>query len=64
MTAREIVLAQVNHLETDPVPYTLAFEPEVAARLDQHYGSDAWRRRIVPYVAHCGTIARFPTEAI
>jgi uroporphyrinogen decarboxylase len=64
MNPREIVLAQVRHHETHPVPYTLAFEPEVAERLDQHYGSDAWRQRIVPYMAHCGSVGRFPTEIV
>lgn len=64
MTPREIVLAQVYHQQTDPVPYTLAFESEVAERLDQHYGSDAWRQRIVTYIAHCGAVARFPTEVV
>jgi hypothetical protein len=64
MTPREIVLAQVNHQQTDPVPYTLAFEPEVAERLDHHYGGDAWRQRIVPYMAHCGAVGRFPTEVV
>ncbi len=64
MTPREIVLAQIGHEETDPVPYTLAFEPDVAARLDAHYGGDDWRRRIVPYVVHCGCPARFPTQAV
>ena len=64
MTPREIVLAQVNHQQTDPVPYTLAFEPEVAERLDHHYGGDAWRQRIVTYMAQCGAVARFPTEVV
>ena len=26
MTPREIVLAQINHEETHPVPYTLGFD--------------------------------------
>ncbi len=64
MTPREIVLAQVSHQETDAVPYTLAFEPEVGERLDNHFGGDAWRQRIVTYMAHCGAVARFPTEAV
>lgn len=50
---RERVLAQIHHQETDFIPYTLTFAPsddyggsDVAARLDAHYGSDAWRSLI------------------
>lgn len=38
MTPREIVLEQIHHHTTKPVPYTLYFEEEVEKRLDQHYG--------------------------
>ena len=49
---REIVLEQIRHHETDPVPYTLAFEegwgiPEL---LDAHFGGSAWRDRIQTYL--------------
>ena len=64
MTPREIVLQQIHHRETDPVPYTLPFEPEVATRLDAHFGSEACRQRLVPYMAHCGSVARFPSETL
>ncbi|NCO42119.1 MAG: hypothetical protein COZ06_04390 [Armatimonadetes bacterium CG_4_10_14_3_um_filter_66_18] len=64
MTPREIVLNQIHHRETDQVPYTLPFEPEVAARLDEHYGDAAWRQRIVPYMAHCGAATAAPTEQL
>jgi len=39
MTPRETVFEQVRHHETPTVPYTLAFEPEVAERLDEHYAA-------------------------
>ena len=51
MTPRDIVLEQIHHHETQPVPYTLAFEREVDERLDRHFGSADWRKRIVPYMA-------------
>jgi uroporphyrinogen decarboxylase len=56
MTPREIVLEQIRHHETEPVPYTLAFDPVVGTRLDEHFGSNAWRQRIVPYIANCGAV--------
>jgi uroporphyrinogen decarboxylase len=43
MTSREIVLEQIHHRETRPVPYTLGFEVDVSERLDRHYGSKEWR---------------------
>jgi len=64
MTPRETVLAQVGHRETAQVPYTLPFEPDVATRLDAHFGGDAWRRRLVPYLVQCGSVAKLPTEKV
>ena len=64
MTPREIVLAQVEHRETESVPYTLAFEEEVGERLDAHFGGDAWRKKVVPYMAQCGSVARPPHEEL
>ncbi len=58
MTPRDLVLEQIRHRQTDPVPYTLAFEGDVGSRLDAHYGSRAWREKIVPYIAHCGGVTR------
>ncbi len=51
MSSREIVLAQIRHEETRPVPYTLGFEEGVAEKLDAFLGSDEWRRKIVPFMA-------------
>ena len=42
-THRELVVAQIAHYETDPLPYCLSMEDNVAERLDAHYGGDAWR---------------------
>ena len=62
MTPRETVLEQVRHRETPQVPYTLAFEPDVATRLDEHFGGQDWRSKIVPYVARCGGVANLWCE--
>lgn len=64
MNPREIVLEQIHHQDTQPVPYTLGFEEEVGLRLDQHYGSDSWRERLVPYIICCGGIDRRKAEPI
>lgn len=56
------MLAQVGHQETDQVPYTLAFEEEVGARLDAHFGGPEWRQRVVPYIAPCGGVTHQPQE--
>jgi uroporphyrinogen decarboxylase len=56
MIPREAVLAQIDHRETYPVPYTLGFEGDVAERLDAYYGGPAWRARLVPYMATVGGI--------
>lgn len=58
MTPREIVLEQIHHRPTTPVPYTLGFEGDVAERLTQYYSSDSWRERLVPYIVGCGGIDR------
>jgi uroporphyrinogen decarboxylase len=44
LTPRMRVAAQIRHLDTDYVPYTLDYEAEVADRLDRHYGTPDWRR--------------------
>ena len=64
MTPREIVLEQIQHRETRPVPYTLGFEGDVAERLDAHYGSTEWRQRLTPYMVHCGGIPTMAKEPI
>ena len=64
MTLREIVLEQIRHRETAQVPYTLPFEEDVGARLDEHFRGQAWRTRLIPYIAQCGSVARPPSEKI
>ncbi len=43
MNPRDRVVAQLEHCETDFIPYVVPVEPEVAERLDRHYGSPRWR---------------------
>ena len=40
---KDLVIAQIDHQETEPIPYTIDFEGDVAERLDVHYGSGDWR---------------------
>lgn len=58
MTPREIVLEQVRHRETVPVPWTLSLDEDVEARLTRHYGSESWRERIIPYIRPCCSVDR------
>ena len=48
MTQKDWVIAQINHEETDRVPYHLTFDPgsNIEDRLDVFYGSDSWRKLI------------------
>ena len=45
MTPKERVIAQIEHRETEVLPYTLSFEPGTGyeEQLDVFYGSDRWR---------------------
>ena len=64
MTPREMVLEQIHHRETNPVPFTLGFEEDVGQRLDAHYGSRAWREKLPPYIVSCGGFQRRKAEPI
>ncbi|HHX64736.1 MAG TPA: hypothetical protein GX702_07600 [Chloroflexi bacterium] len=52
MTPKERVIAQIEHRETDWIPYTLGFEGDVAERLDAYYGEDAWRSLLDIPICH------------
>ena len=45
MTPKERVIAQIEHNETDYLPYVLDFERDydIETRVDAYYGSDDWR---------------------
>ncbi len=64
MTPREIVLEQIKHHPTNPVPYSLGFEGGVAERLTEHYGGDSWKERLVPYIVKCCGIDRRKQEPV
>jgi uroporphyrinogen decarboxylase len=51
-TRRELVIDQIHHRETQPVPYVLDVEDEVARALDLHWGSPDWRSRIENAIQH------------
>ncbi|MBI4786403.1 MAG: hypothetical protein HY782_05085 [Chloroflexi bacterium] len=66
ITQRERVIAQINHVETDYLPYTIRFDndliegldcygSDVALRLDRHYGSPAWRGLVDNAIPHIVT---------
>ena len=47
MTARARVEAQIGHQETDFIPFAkLAFEGDVAQRLDASFGGTGWRQTV------------------
>ncbi|MHC4503231.1 MAG: hypothetical protein ACYTFI_08005, partial [Planctomycetota bacterium] len=64
MKPRDVVLEQIHHRETRPVPYTLGIEDEVAERLDEHYGGRSWRERLVPYIVGVGAVNTDPREEL
>ncbi|MFC1452906.1 uroporphyrinogen decarboxylase family protein [Verrucomicrobiota bacterium] len=64
MKPRDIVLAQIRHNETTPVPYTLGFEESVGERLDEQFGGAAWRDGLVPYIVGCGSVVGSTHETV
>ena len=64
MKPREYVLEQARHRETHPVPYSLGFEGDIAARLDGYYGGDGWRARLTPYLVTVGGIDTVQQERV
>jgi uroporphyrinogen decarboxylase len=45
-TKKELVIAQINHQETETIPYQLSIESDVADELDHYFMSDQWRSKI------------------
>ncbi len=54
MTPKEIVYAQIAHQETPYIPYTLGFESGVSERLDDYYGTTAWRDALTQHIIGVG----------
>lgn len=50
MKPRDVVLEQIDHRETRPVPYTLEFDEKVKPLLDDYYGDPSWDQVLTPYV--------------
>jgi uroporphyrinogen decarboxylase len=51
MHRREAVIAQIEHREVLPMPYTLPYTDAAARKLTDHYGSDDWRGLITNYIS-------------
>lgn len=64
MRPRDVVLEQVHHRETRPVPFTVSFEGDVADRLDVHYGGGHWREWLTPYIASACAVDTMAKTAI
>jgi uroporphyrinogen decarboxylase len=47
MTAREIVKKRIAHEGTSETPYTIAFEPALLKKLNEHYGCDDWQDKLL-----------------
>lgn len=54
MNCRDRVRAAFQFEETDIVPYQLPVEEPIAAHLDSHYGSAAWRGRLQQHIGFVG----------
>jgi uroporphyrinogen decarboxylase len=66
MKPRDIVLSQIQHKETELIPYTLDFEGENEENLDNYYGNGQWRDRIQTFmktVEVIDTMKKIPTES-
>ncbi|MFW5714478.1 MAG: uroporphyrinogen decarboxylase family protein [Brevefilum sp.] len=51
MNPKQRIYAQIQHQETEPVPYTLPFEtPELMEALDQYYGETTWREELQNHI--------------
>ncbi len=48
---------QINHIETPRVPYTFACEETIATKIDEYYGSAAWRDGFTRYIVPVGAVA-------
>jgi uroporphyrinogen decarboxylase len=56
MKPRDLVLAQIDHRETVPLPYTVPMCEETARKLDEYHGDSSWRGRVVPHIVKLTSI--------
>lgn len=54
MTPRDRIVAAIEHRETEYVPYIIPMDPDVIGRLNEHYGSEDWRKRIQSFFQAVG----------
>ncbi len=64
MKPRDYVISQIEHRQTNPVPYSLAVEKEIGDTLDAHYGGRDWREKLSPYMVHVGAVDTDIKESI
>jgi uroporphyrinogen decarboxylase len=65
MKPREIFKAQIEHRETETVPYTIDFDGDVDIELDEYYGNTAWRDSIRTFHKSAAVVnnrKRFPSD--
>jgi hypothetical protein len=65
MLPRDVILAQIHHHETNPVPYVFSYEGDVAKRLDAFYRGERWYDRLQMFIQGAGiveTMQKIPTE--
>jgi len=56
MTQKQLVIAQINHEETVPLPFMLGMEENVAGRVTEHYGHTDWRRKIAGCIVNVAIV--------
>jgi len=56
MKPRDIILSQINHRETDVIPYTLPIDNGLGEKLDAHYGNALWRDRLKPFMQNVNVV--------
>ena len=64
MKPREVVLSALRHEDCGEVPYSLPIEPEVAKRIDAHYGTTDWWKKLTPYMLGVAAVETDFKEAI
>ena len=56
MKPRDIILSQINHRETDVIPYTLPIDNGLGEKLDAHYGNALWRDQLKPFMQNVNVV--------
>ncbi len=64
LTAKRRVISQIQHLETDRVPYTIGYSEGIARRLDTYYGCVEWRNLIDEDIRRAPGPRLLPAEAV